>query len=202
MKLTEEQVSLVQDYVDAQKLKYKTLRDDVVDHLCCVIEEELGRGEPFDQLLPKAANELAPRGLADLEHQTFFLLNANRILQMKKVLYATGFVGSVTLTIGVTLKLLNMPGGNEFFMIGFLTLLLGFIPILAFDRYKVAISGVLSERLKIILGGLASIVVGLSGLFKVLHLQGASWLLLLGAFVFAAGFLPFFFFTMYKKSVS
>ena len=202
MKLTEEQVSLVQDYVDAQKLKYKTLRDDVVDHLCCVIEEELGRGEPFDQLLLKAANELAPCGLADLEHQTFFLLNANRILQMKKVLYATGFVGSVTLTIGVTLKLLNTPGGNEFFMIGFLTLLLGFIPILAFDRYKVAISGVLSERLKIILGGLASIIVGLSGLFKILHLQGASWLLLLGAFVFAAGFLPFFFFTMYKKSVS
>ncbi len=121
---------------------------------------------------------------------------------MKKVLYATGFVGSVTLTIGVTLKLLNMPGGNEFFMIGFLILLLGFIPILAFDRYKVVTSGVLSERLKIILGGLASIVVGLSGLFKVLHLQGASWLLLLGAFVFAAGFLPVFFFTMYKKSVS
>ena len=121
---------------------------------------------------------------------------------MKKVLYATGFVGSVTLTIGVTLNLLSIPGRYEFFMVGFLTLLLGFIPILAFDRYKVAISGAVSERLKIILGGLASIIVGLSGLFKVLHLQGASWLLLLGAFVFAAGFLPFFLFTMYKKSVS
>ncbi len=114
MKLTEEQVSLVQDYVDAQKLKRKTLRDDVVDHLCCVIEEELGKGEPFDQLLSKAVSELAPRGLPDLEHQTFFLLNANRILRMKKVLYATGFVGSVTLTIGVTLNLLSMPGNMSF----------------------------------------------------------------------------------------
>ena len=80
MKLTEEQVSLVQDYVDAQKLKLKTLRDDVIDHLCCVIEEKLGEGEPLEQLLPKAVNELAPRGLPDLERQTFFLLNANRIL--------------------------------------------------------------------------------------------------------------------------
>ncbi len=202
MKLTEEQVSLVHDYVDAQKLKHKTLRDDVVDHLCCAIEEKLGKGDTLRQLLPKAVNELAPRGLPDLERQAFFLLNANRILRMRKVLYATGFVGSVTLTIGVTLNLLSMPGRYEFFMIGFLALLLGFIPILAFDRYKVAISGVLSERLKIISGSLASIIVGLSGLFKVLHLQGSSWLLLLGAFISAAGFLPFFFFTMYKKSVS
>jgi hypothetical protein len=33
-------------------------------------------------------------------------------------------------------------------------------------------------------------------------LQGADLLLMLGAFVFAFGFLPFYFFTMYKKSIA
>ena len=121
---------------------------------------------------------------------------------MKKLLYLTGLVGSVTLTIGITLALLKMPGGNEFFITGILMLLLVFIPLLALDQYKVVISSVLSERLKMALGVIAAVMVGLSGLFKVLHLQGASWLLLSGAFVFAVGYLPFFFFSMYKKSVS
>jgi hypothetical protein len=56
--------------------------------------------------------------------------------------------------------------------------------------------------LKIILGVTASIILGLAGLFKIMHLQGADTLLLIGAIVFALGFLPFFFFTMYKKAVA
>ena len=121
---------------------------------------------------------------------------------MKKLLYIIGFVGAGILAIGVTLKLLQMSGGNEFFMVGFFALLLIFIPLLAFDQYKVAISKTISVRLKIILGAIAAIITGLSGVFKVLHLQGAEILLLLGAVVFVFGFLPFLFFTMYKKSVS
>ena len=201
MKLTKEQEKKIQQYVDAQGLKRITLRDDVIDHLCCVLEHEVGKGKPFEQSLHHAVNELAPRGLKNLERQTLFLLNAKRIIRMKRLLYLTGLIGSVTLTIGVTLTLLSIPGGNRFFIIGFLTLLLVFIPLLAFDRYKIATS-TLSERLQIVLGVIAAVTAGLSGLFKVLHLQGAPWLLLLGAFIFTVGFLPFFFFSMYKKSVS
>ena len=201
MKLTKEQEKKIQQYVDAQGLKRITLRDDVIDHLCCVLEHEVGKGKPFEQSLHRAVNELAPRGLKNLERQTLFLLNAKRIIRMKRLLYLTGLIGSVTLTTGVTLTLLSMPGGNRFFIIGFLTLLLIFIPLLAFDRYKIATS-TLSERLQIVLGVIAAVTAGLSGLFKVLHLQGAPWLLLLGTFIFTVGFLPFFFFSMYKKSVS
>ena len=121
---------------------------------------------------------------------------------MKKLMYLIGFIGSLILTAGVTFKLLGMPWGTELFTIGLLTLFLIFIPLLARDRYKVAISKTISEKMKIILGVVASIITGLSGLFKLMHLQGADLLLMLGAFIFAIGFLPFFFFTMYKKSVS
>lgn len=121
---------------------------------------------------------------------------------MKKLMFLIGFIGSLTLTAGVTFKLLSMPWGTELYTIGFLTLLLIFIPLLAIDRYKGAISKAISEKLKIILGSVAAIITGLSGLFKLMHLQGADLLLMLGAFIFAIGFLPIFFFTMYKKSVS
>ena len=40
MKLSNEQEETVRKYVDTHKLKLKTLRDDVIDHLCCVIESQ------------------------------------------------------------------------------------------------------------------------------------------------------------------
>ncbi|MEM9987114.1 MAG: hypothetical protein AAF804_18625 [Bacteroidota bacterium] len=201
MKLSADQEKVIEDLVDAQGLKLRTLRDDVIDHLCCVMETELSKGKSFEQSLDKALADLAPNGLMGMQDQTIFLLNSKRILFMKKLMYSIGFLGSLTLTAGVTFKLLRLPYATELFTVGFLTLLLVFIPLLAIDRYKVALSKALSVRLKIILGAVAAGVTGLSGLFKLLHLQGADLLLMLGALVFAFGFLPFYYFTMYQQSV-
>ena len=202
MKLTEQQEEMIRAFVEAQGVKRPTLCDDLVDHLCCVIESQRAADTPFEQMLENAVRELAPGGLAEIEYQTVFLLNSKRIIIMKKLTYFIGFIGSVALAAGVLFKLLHWPGGNQLFISGFLTLLLIFIPFVAFDRYKVAISKALSERLKIILGATSAIITGIAALFKVLHLQGANIMLVLGAFIFIAGFLPFLFFTMYKKSVS
>ncbi|GAA4270969.1 hypothetical protein U6A24_03635 [Aquimarina gracilis] len=202
MKLTEEQEDIIRDFIDSQGVTIESLKDDLLDHLCCVVDSDLRKGKPFNQSFDAAVQELAPNGLIDIECKTFFLLNTKRIIMMKKLMYLVGFAGSFALTIGVTFKLLLYPGANVFFMVGFLTLLLVFVPMLTFDRYKVVIARALSERLKIILGCLAAVVTGLAGLFKLLHWQGTSVLLLAGAFIFAVGFLPFLFFTMYKKSIA
>lgn len=202
MKLTSEQETIIQDFVTGQGLTIPLLRDDLIDHLCCVIESELGKEKSFEQLFNEAVTELAPNGLMDIEHETIFLLNANRIKMMKKLTYLIGFMSVLAFTAGVMFKLLHWPGAGQLFMTGYLTLFLVFIPLLAFDRFKVSIAKVLSERLKIIFGLSASVAIGLGGLFKIMHLQGAELLLILGAIVFAMGFLPFFFFTMYKKSIS
>lgn len=202
MKLTIEQEKIIEEFVDAQGLTIRTLRDDLLDHLCCVVESELGKDKPFEQLLEEAIRDVAPNGLIEIQRQTTFLLNAKRIILMKILMYVIGFIASVSLAVGFTLNLLWMPFGTEVFMLGFLTFLLLFVPLLAIDRYKVSSSKAISEKVKIIVGLAAAVVTGLSGLFKVMHLQGGDILLILGAFLFAFGFLPFFFFTMYKTSLS
>ncbi|MFD2565354.1 hypothetical protein [Aquimarina rubra] len=200
MKLTIEQEEKIKIFVDKQGLKLPALRDDILDHLCCVVESELKAGKTFEQSLQDAISELAPNGLIDLERKTFFLLNSKRIIMMKKLMYFIGFIGALTLTTGITFKILWYPGANKLFITGFLLLLLVFVPMLAFDRYKVAIAKTLSERLKIILGCVSGVIIGMSGLFKLMHWMGAEVLLLAGAFIFAIGYLPFLFFTMYKRS--
>ncbi|AXT56127.1 hypothetical protein J8L88_13020 [Aquimarina sp. MMG015] len=202
MKLNSEQEKKIKNFVDKQGFKLLELRDDIEDHLCCVVESDLKRGRTFDQSLRDAISELAPNGLIDLERKTIFLLNSKRIIMMKKLMYFIGFIGALTLTVGVVFKILWYPGANKLFMTGFLLLLLIFVPMLAIDRYKVAIAKTLSERLKIVLGCVSGVIVGLSGLFKLMHWMGAEVLLLAGAFIFVVGYLPFLFFTMYRKSLA
>ncbi len=202
MKLTQAQVEQVNEFVASQGIQLKSLREDIVDHICCVIEYQLDKDTPFNTALQQAANDLAPDGLHTIERKTIFLLNSKRILLLKRVTYGIGFIGAAALTIGITMKLLNYPGANTPFTIGFLVLLLIFVPLSAIDKYKVMIAKALSERLKLILGTLSAIIIGSSGLFKVLHLQGAEMLLMLGSFILLIGFLPFLFFSMYKKSIS
>lgn len=201
MKLSTEQEDKIKLFVDQQELKIKSLRDDILDHLCCVVESDLKTGKTFEQSLEDAISEIAPNGLIDLERKTFFLLNSKRIIMMKKLMYFIGFIGAVTLAAGITFKLLWYPGANTLFITGFLLLLLIFVPMLAIDRYKVAIARTLSERLKIVLGCVSAVIVGLSGLCKLMHWMGAEVLLLAGTLIFAIGYLPFLFFSMYKKSI-
>ena len=116
-------------------------------------------------------------------------------------MFLIGFLSSAILTIGITFKLLHFPGATKLFMIGFLLLLLVFVPTFAFNKYRAATSSTLSDRLQIILGGASAVITGISGLFKFVHLQGADIFLILGVLIFVAGFLPLFFYSLYKKSI-
>ena len=200
MKLSDVQEEAIRQYVIDHSLRLQPLSDDIIDHLCCVVESELGKGKSFEEILRDASAELAPNGLNELQHRTIFLLNSKRIILMKKLTYIMGFLGSVTLALGITFKLLNLPAANELFMVGYLLFLLVFIPMWAVDRFKVSIVRALSERWKIILGVTSSVILGFAGLFKVFHYQGAALLLMLGTIIFVFGFLPFLFFTMYRHS--
>lgn len=202
MKLSEEQEEIVRKYVEEYNLKLRTLSDDIIDHLCCVLESELGKGKSFDQVLHDAITELAPQGIIDLQRKTFYLLNSKRIIVMKKLTYLTGFTGSISLTRGAAFKLLHLPGADQLFMLGYIVFLLIFVPLLAVDRSQASTTKSQSERWKIILGLTSSIMLGVAGVFKLAHFQGAHLLLMSGIIIFAMGFLPFLFFTMYKRSVS
>jgi hypothetical protein len=202
MKLTEQEVGHIRQVVDASGIERISLRDDIVDHLCCVLESRGHTRESFDVKLKYAILDLAPYGLKQLEHETVRLLNYNRIKAMKKLMYTTGFLGAVATTLGVMFKILHWPGADELFVVGYILLLLIFVPLSVIDRFKVILTKALPEKLRAFTGVVAALAGGMAGVFKIMHLPGADQLLITGALVFAFGFLPFLFFTLYKKSIA
>lgn len=202
MKLSDEQVNTIRQVLAGSGITHEKLRDDVLDHLCCVMEVKLSGSADFAQVLQESVNELAPDGLSTIQHETVFLLNSTKIMLMKKFMYSIGFIGALSLTAATVFRLLHLPGANELFMTGYIALLLVFFPLLAVDMFKVVLARAKSERIKFALGIVSAVVFGTAGLLKILHLKGADMMLVLGAAIFALGFLPFLFFTLYKKSIS
>lgn len=202
MKVTTEQVARIKKQVEQSGIINETLRDDVLDHLCCVVEIKLSKGKTFDQAIQEASHELAPEGLIEIQRETVFLLNPIKIIRMKKIMYAIGLITSISMTMGLTFKILHMPGADELFNLGFFGFTLVFLPMITIDRYKQNLHKALSERLRLILGFLSAVLIGFSVLFKIFHRPNADVMLLIGIAVFSFGFLPFLFFSMYKKSIS
>ena len=202
MKLSREHIDIIRDRINESKISVQTLKDDVVDHLCCVVEYKIGKGKSFEIALDEAIRELAPKGLDDLQQQTVFLLQPSKIIFMKKIMYTIGLMSTVAMSLGWLFTTLRWLGGYQLFNYGFLAFFLVFVPMLAIDRYKVNVQKALSEKLRIIIGASSGIIVGVSLVFKFLHLQGADILLIVGVFMFTFGFLPFLFFNLYKKAVS
>jgi hypothetical protein len=201
IQLTEENVDLIQDYIDQSSINIQSLKDDLLDHFCCVIEIHIGKGFSFDDAFKAAIQLTAPEGLDYVQNETIFLLNYNRIIIMKRLAYLLGFIFSLAWLLGVYFKLSHLPGANIIIFTGMSGVAFVFVPLLLLNRFKGSIQTVLSEKLKWIFGSLGIILFTLASWMKIMHLQGAPTVLGLAFLVLGFGFLPFLFFRMYKKSL-
>ena len=200
--LSEQEINSLETEIQQSAIASEALKEDLLDHFCCFIEHEMTKGVSFEEAKLNAWQQICPNGMDEIQQETIFLINAKKIIIMKKVMYSIGLLSSISVSIGFLFKLLHWPGGGELSTFGFLGFVLLFIPMLAIDRYKLTLKKALTEKLKVILGFTSVGITGLAVLFKIMHYPGADILLIVGVLTFSLGFLPFLFFRMYKKSVS
>jgi hypothetical protein len=202
MQVSPEQLNIIKIYIQQSNITITSLKDDLLDHLCCVVEYKMREGKEFEISMKEAVHELAPEGLEIIQQETIFLLTTTKQMRMKKIMYAIGLLSAISMTMGLTFKILHMPGSEQLFNLGFFPFVLIFLPMIAIDRYKRNPALATYEKLRMGSGFLSSIVIGSSVFFKIFHLTGANILLLTGICIFCFAFLPFLFFSLYKKSVS
>lgn len=199
--LAEEYEDRIIAEVNTSAIQNQSMKDDLVDHYCCLVEIEMDRGLSFEKALQKAHLQTAPNGLEEIQQETIFLLNYSKIMIMKRLTYASGYLFSLSWVAGGLFKLLHLPGAGVMIGIGAIGLVAIFIPLLLMNRYKHIAREVMSEKLKWIFGIASMFLLLTSMTMKVLHLMGASLMLGVSFLVFGFGFLPFLFFRMYKKSI-
>ena len=199
--LSKENHQAIRVSVEEAGLTHSTLIDDVYDHLCCAVEFRMIKGMPFGPALDESIAELAPDGLATLQRETVFLLNAGKIRLIKKVLYGTGLVSTMLIVMSFLLKFLHQPLAGPMFMIGGLTAALLTLPLIIFERFKFRMKKSVSSRIAVGCGICALSVFMIAYLFKVNHMPGANLITVVSFMIFVTGFLPLLFLNVYRKSV-
>lgn len=200
MNLSPKQEKEIEEALGQSRFGVLGLREEVLDHLCCEVELALDRGEDFKIALRHGLQEVAPDGIQELERKTIVLINAKSIHTMRKLIYILGFLAAMILAVGITFKLMHWPGAGVLIMIGFTGTFLGFIPVSLIQNHLLGSNTQKSTKAKTYIGVTASVLLGLAGVFKFMHLMGASILLVVGAAVFAFGYLPVLFSDMYRKA--
>jgi len=197
--LSPEHLKAIGDYVAKYNIRINTLRDDLLDHLCCSVEEKMMKGKLFEDAFREALTELAPNGLAVLEMETILLLDSKNIY-MKKIVFAIGLLTTASMSMGMMMKILHMPGSESLIGYGFLAFILFFIsPMTYWKNRNVALTGL--QKVKLLSVLLSALLMAVAVILRMIDQSPlAGMYLMAAASAFSFGFLPLLFFEMYKKA--
>ncbi|WP_027003379.1 hypothetical protein [Hugenholtzia roseola] len=198
--LDEAQVELIWKRIEASQITNEELKNSLLDHFCCFIEEKINEGYAFEESYQKAFAAISPNGLQEIEEELFFMLHFQTQLNMKRILYVSGFFVAFTFTLYLLFRHLKWEGSHFFLQSGNYLLALLVLPILAVMGYQNRRSLNFGDKARLILGILSTEILSIGMIFKGLHFPGANILFVSGTAVFAFVFLPLFFYQLYQRS--
>jgi len=186
--LTFNQVCQIERLVESEQIAFSHLADDLIDHICCMIEAECASGLSFDEAFRKARLEIGDtRNIKKVEEDTLLLID-KKYRNMKTIMKIFALISLIPIAFGAVFKMMHWPGAGILLLLGF--------TLLAFVFYPAAIS-VMKREHKIKGGRLIYPVALISGmalmtgvLFKIQHYPGASYLLLTGFALFMFVLIP------------
>ncbi|HEY0744571.1 MAG TPA: hypothetical protein VGD40_24055 [Chryseosolibacter sp.] len=202
MTLTSDQIKQIKLYVLENNVTILSLRDDLVDHICCEVELRMSDGKDFSNAMNEALMEFTPADLYEIEQQTEFLLHPNKVI-MKKLTYFVGLASAISMSMGLMLKILHMPGGEQLINYGFFAFAGFFLPAITFWKLNEGKQLSTVDKLKIGVGILSTVGLVISIVAKIrMDLNFSTIVLFCTTTLFSFGFLPLHFYQMYQRSLS
>ena len=199
-RLTDEHIDFIVNEINASRLESRELKEDLVDHFSCIIEDNMKQGNTFEESYKKAYQSICPNGLNEIYQESIFLLSSKRIKIMKKLLFVSGFLVVFLQLTGIVFKIQHWPAGGLILLAAAATLIFVFLPLIFLYFYKSEYSKYLSYKMKYIFGYLGLALLFTGSIMKLLHLPGSGWTLLISLAVLNFGFLPILFYRSYKGS--
>lgn len=200
MKLSNNQIEIIRAQI-ARSIQLQSLQDDVLDHVCCVLEE-YDLDEEFEVAVGGAIHTLAPEGLHQLQRDTMLLLNIKHIV-MKKFMYAFGLITAMASSMGIAFKILHLKGAGFLLTWGLLSFTLLYLPAQVIVWYRDNELTSSSQKWKIGFALLSGLIHAAAIIMRLARVDiDLDMVFLAGAAVFSFGFLPIQFFSLYKKAVA
>lgn len=200
-KLTDENIEFISKAIDESNIKSAEMKDDLIDHFCCSVEEGMKKGQSFEEAYKKAYQNICPQGFDEIQRETVYLLTFKKFLTLKRLMYLSAYLSAIGTTTTFFLKVNHIAGGMIFLLLTALIFIFLFLPSLFINLYRAELSTLFIDKLKYFFGFFGSALLIVSIVFKTAHWPGATLIFLSSIVIINFAFFPFLFFKMYKKSI-
>jgi len=195
--LKESQIEQIADTVSKSDIASAEMKDDLTDHLCCIVEDEMSKGKDFDTAYQAALQRFCPNGLNEIQNETQFLFTSKSRKRLDRTLYVTGFIALTGVLATVVMKTLHTPGGGIVLFATFLVAIFVFFPTV-FIRLFRDLSG--KKSIYYYFGFSGAMLLVTSAFLYVMHWPGTSLFLFLAIILIYIALFPLFFVKILKKS--
>ena len=199
--LTEQNIEFITQIVNSSKIESVEMKEDLIDHFCCAIEEDMRKGLSFEKSYDKAYQNICPDGFDEIQRETIFLLTFKKIKAMKRLMYVSGYLSAIGITTTVFMKLSHIAYGQISLLLTSAILIFLFLPALFINLYKRELTKSISDKLKYMSGLLGVVLLVSFVVFKISHWPGTTMIFLTSVVSINFAFFPFLFFKMYRKSI-
>ena len=199
--LTDADVEYIFLIINGSQIKSEEMKEDLVDHFCCAIEEEMKKGLSFKESYEMAYQNICPDGFDEIQRETVYLLTFKNIKAMKRLMYLSGYLALIGITTTLFLKFSQWHYGGISLFLTTLILIFLFLPSLFMHLYKRELSKSTSEKLKYIFGFIGVELLMVFSIFRLNHWSWSTSILLAAIVIINFAFFPFLFFKMYRKSI-
>jgi hypothetical protein len=175
--LTSANIEVIIQEVSRAGITFSHLREELVDHICCEIENAMQQGINFEKAFEKIRGTLGNKGLKKIQEDTITLID-KKYRRMKNTMKIFGLLSLVMITVGALFKIQHWPGAGVLLVFGFILLGFLFFPSALWIMKKESkLKGSLFIYIMSIIGGIIFIF-GI--LFKIQHYPFAGILLIIG----------------------
>jgi hypothetical protein len=191
--LSDTQIDFILDDIRRNGVELEDLQSNLLDHICCIIEQNLEDNGDFEQFYFSTRKMFYKHHLKEIEEETISLMTYKNYYMMKKIMIISGIVSVALMTIGIVLKFQHWPGAAVCIVLGVSLISLVFLPLMFLLKIKE--QNQLKDKALTGLGTLSAICLTLGVLFKVMHWPGANMLSIIALVFLMCLYLPVYFFS-------
>jgi hypothetical protein len=170
-----------------QEISFSHLLDELIDHVCCDVENEMLNGLTFSEAYRNVRQKIGPDRFSDIQKETLYEVDS-KYRKMKKTMKISGIAGTILFGLAALFKIQHWPLAGIMMTLGALILSFVFLPSSLGVLWKET-----HNRKRIFLF-VAAFLMGfffiMGTLFKVMHWPGASFIFVISALAMLLLFIP------------
>lgn len=192
-RISDKQIDYILNDISARGVEMDSLQQNLLDHVCCIIEQNLEENGDFESFYKKTIQTFYKGELWKIEEETLQLLTNKNYYTMKKIMIYSGTLSVAGFITGSIFKIMHWPGASAILLLSMLNISLIFLPLLFILKTREV--STMKDKLIVAIGTIFGILFSFSSLFKIFHWPGANlmWLFALGILMFV--FIPIYFFS-------